>query len=336
MKSSLLGCIAAQLLLAVGPVSALRFDLSNKLTVPPLRADEANARIVSEDSISLSGRADKSPIVAAFFDQLIDHANPSLGTFKQRYWYNAEYYGGPGSPIVLQAPTEDAADGYTGYTTNRTLSGAFAQAINGVAIVLEHRYWGDSSPYDKLTTENMQYLTLDNAMLDLTYFAKNVKFAFDTDGESKPDKAPWVLTGCSYAGALTAWVHALEPGTFWTYHCSSAVVEAIDDLWQYWEVIEEAMPRNCSADVQRVMTHVDGVLTSGTDAKKAKLKKLFGLEILSDYDFATGIQGSLSTWQSIGFDTGYNGFHQFCDYVEVRFSSYFVLPPSFSKTNICS
>lgn len=26
------------------------------------------------------------------FDQLIDHNNPSLGTFKQRYWHTYEYY----------------------------------------------------------------------------------------------------------------------------------------------------------------------------------------------------------------------------------------------------
>ena len=27
-----------------------------------------------------------------YFDQLIDHANPSLGTFKQRYWHTYEFY----------------------------------------------------------------------------------------------------------------------------------------------------------------------------------------------------------------------------------------------------
>lgn len=27
-----------------------------------------------------------------YFDQLIDHDNPSLGTFKQRYWHTYEFY----------------------------------------------------------------------------------------------------------------------------------------------------------------------------------------------------------------------------------------------------
>lgn len=36
---------------------------------------------------------------AATFEQPIDHSNPSLGTFKQRYWYNTTYWKGPGSPV---------------------------------------------------------------------------------------------------------------------------------------------------------------------------------------------------------------------------------------------
>ena len=27
-----------------------------------------------------------------YFDQLIDHSNPSLGTFQQRYWHTYEFY----------------------------------------------------------------------------------------------------------------------------------------------------------------------------------------------------------------------------------------------------
>ena len=27
-----------------------------------------------------------------YFDQLIDHTDPSLGTFKQRYWHTYEFY----------------------------------------------------------------------------------------------------------------------------------------------------------------------------------------------------------------------------------------------------
>ncbi|KAJ2979767.1 hypothetical protein NQ176_g3048 [Zarea fungicola] len=149
--------------------------------------------------------AAKSNIQLAIFQQLIDHNNPSLGTFPQRYWFNAEFYSGPGSPIILSAPGEHAGDQYTGYTTNRSLPGLFAQATGGAALVLEHRYWGGSSPFQNLTADTLQYLTLDQAINDLTHFAENVELDFDPDGTSRPDKAPWVLSGCSYAGTLSAW-----------------------------------------------------------------------------------------------------------------------------------
>lgn len=37
----------------------------------------------------------------ATFPQLIDHSDPSLGTFPQRYWWNTTYWKGPGSPVWL-------------------------------------------------------------------------------------------------------------------------------------------------------------------------------------------------------------------------------------------
>ena len=37
----------------------------------------------------------------ATFEQLIDHDNPSLGTFSQFYYYSTEFWKGPGSPVVL-------------------------------------------------------------------------------------------------------------------------------------------------------------------------------------------------------------------------------------------
>lgn len=39
--------------------------------------------------------------------------------------------------VVLFTPGEIAADGYTGYLTNETLTGLFAQEIGGAVILLE-------------------------------------------------------------------------------------------------------------------------------------------------------------------------------------------------------
>ena len=164
-----------------------------------------------------------------FFQQLIDHDNPDLGTFPQKFWYNDQYWAGPGSPVVLFTPGEIAAAGYTGYLTNATITGAYAEAIGGAVVMLEHRYWGESSPYADLSTKNMQQLTLKNSIADLTYFAKTVNLPFDKNHSSSATNAPWVLSGGSYSGALSAWTEHTAPGTFWAYHASSAPVQAVND-----------------------------------------------------------------------------------------------------------
>lgn len=53
--------------------------------VPPLAADNVAVTDVS-------GAALPPLNTTYFFDQLIDHTNPSLGTFKQRFWHTWEWY----------------------------------------------------------------------------------------------------------------------------------------------------------------------------------------------------------------------------------------------------
>ena len=222
------------------------------------------------------------------FDQLIDHNNPSLGTFKQRYWYSTEYWRGPGSPIYLTTPGEQSATGFNRtWLTSSRLSGLMANRTGGAVIILEHRYWGESSPYEELTVDNLKYLTLEQSLKDLTYFAKKFVPPFDPSGNSSADKAPWIFSGGSYSGALAGWLAALEPGTFWAYYSSSGVVEAIGDFWQYFVPVQEATPKNCSSDVNVVIEYVDTILRFGTSQQKKALKEKFMLGDLTDQDFAS-------------------------------------------------
>ena len=102
---------------------------------------------------------------------------------------------------------------YTGYLTNRTVNGQIAQAQNGAAIVLEHRYYGLSNPYDDLSVKSLQFHTIQQAIDDLEYFTKNVVLP-QPDGDAvKPGQAPWVLVGGSYSGALTGFTM-----TKWVLH----------------------------------------------------------------------------------------------------------------------
>jgi hypothetical protein len=75
----------------------------------------------------------------ATFDQLLNHSMPSSPTFKQRYWWDATYWGGPGSPVFLFNSGESAADDFTGYLTNATIPGLYAQKFGGAVILIERR-----------------------------------------------------------------------------------------------------------------------------------------------------------------------------------------------------
>ena len=250
------------------------------------------------------------------FEQLIDHNNPSLGTFSQFYFWDTQYWKGPGSPVILFTPGEVNVTHYASYLgTNRT-TGVLAEKIGAATIVLEHRYWGVSSPFDDLTTENLQYLTLENAIKDLTHFAKTAQLPFATHFSSNADAVPWVLMGGSYSGALSAWTATVAPGTFWAYQASSAPVEAISDYWAYFLPVQQGMPKNCSADVTRVIDYMDNILLHGTADEVLALKSQFGLQdVEHNDDFMAALAAGPWQWQRNQFFTT-GGFFQWCDYIE--------------------
>lgn len=95
--------------------------------------------------------------------------------------------------------------GSVGYLTNATINGQIARQQNGATILLEHRFFGFSNPYPDLTVASLQFLTIQQAIDDLEYFANNVKLPMPGGDQVAPGQAPWVLVGGSYSGALTSY-----------------------------------------------------------------------------------------------------------------------------------
>ncbi|KAH7305100.1 peptidase S28 [Rhexocercosporidium sp. MPI-PUGE-AT-0058] len=259
---------------------------------------------------------------SGFFTQLLDHDNPSKGTFQQKFWWNTEYWAGPGSPIFLFTPGGAAAKLYApgGWLTNGTTPGRYAQEMKGAVVMIELRYWGDSSPYHTLNPETLQYMTLHQTVKDLTNFANNVVLPFDPTGcSSNADKVPWVFSGCSYAGSVAAWTEKLAPGTFWAYYATSAPAEAIYDYWQYSVPAQQGMPKNCSKDINTVVEYMDNIFMYGEESEKLALKAQFGLESLDHYDdlmaLLADVLGNLWQYHSFSPDYYYDIF-RFCDMIE--------------------
>ncbi|KAL0063141.1 hypothetical protein AAF712_009931 [Marasmius tenuissimus] len=195
-----------------------------------------------------------------------------------------------------------------------------AQIFNGATVLLEHRFYGFSNPVQDLKGSTLaKYHTIEQAVEDLEYFAKNVELPMVDGGEVGPGVVPWLLTGCSYMGALTAWTMAEKPGLFHAGWSSSAPVEPIYNFWRYFEPIREYMPKNCSADIEAVITHVDKAIGSNNKTEIQKLKANFGMSNVTNVDdFVSTLTTPLWRWQEIAPDSGpKTRFGEFCDALEV-------------------
>ncbi|KAF9535134.1 serine carboxypeptidase S28-domain-containing protein [Crepidotus variabilis] len=289
-------------------------NMMHKAAMPKISAPDASIPVFSKSGAQLP------PYETVYiFNQLIDHNNPKLGTFKQRFWHTYENYE-QGGPVILTTPGETNADGYSGYLTNKTINGLLAAQQNGTTVVLEHRFYGESNPYNNLTSQSLRLHTIQQAIDDLEYFAKNVHLPMPNGDNLTPDRTPWVMIGGSYAGALTSWVMVDKPNLFAAGYGSSGVVEAIADFWRYFEPVREHMPKNCSTDVQKTIQYIDKVLTGKNQTAIKGIKNLFGLANLTHVDDVAGaLRNNLWDWQSLSVTSGPNTtFYHFCDALETK------------------
>lgn len=194
-----------------------------------------------------------------------------------------------------------------------------AKATNGLGVILEHRYYGDSIPVEDFSTENLRFLTTDQALADTAYFAKNVKFAGLEDVDLSPESTPWIAYGGSYAGAFVAFLRVLYPDVYFGAISSSGVPEAIWDYWKYFEAAAVYGPPACVETTQKLTHVVDNILIGkkGSDSV-AQLKAVFGLpNVTYDNDFASAINGGIYGLQSLNWDPtqSSDSFFQYCSNV---------------------
>ncbi|CAG8708853.1 13805_t:CDS:2, partial [Racocetra fulgida] len=206
----------------------------------------------------------------------------SCGTFSQRFFVNSTYYK-PGGPIFLHTPGEDPINPKLVKASGVS---EIVASFNGLLIVIEHRYYGESYPPIKnLTTPNMKFLTVNQALADFAEFIKKPP----TDIIKIPKDAKWIFVGGSYAGNLAAWMRKKFPKLVFAAWASSAPLLAKLDFFEYDLAIGHALPcRDRVAEAFKLF--IDPILLSGNRTQIASLKSLFGLDVLDDdQDFASAI-----------------------------------------------
>jgi hypothetical protein len=234
--------------------------------------------------------------------------------FPLRYWFDASHYSPGGPVIVLESGETDGTERLP--YLQKGIVNILAQATNGTGVILEHRYYGTSFPTPDLSTENLRFLTTDQALADTAYFAQNVVFEGLEGHNLTASHVPWIAYGGSYAGAFVAFLRVLYPHVFWGAISSSGVTKAIYDYWEYYEPVREYGPPDCIATTQKLTNVVDNILIGhhGTLAV-LELKAAFGMESVTyNDDFANALSFGIGAWQGKNWDPAVNdpSFSEYC------------------------
>ena len=203
---------------------------------------------------SLERRQDASEYPAHTIDMPIDHFpnNPRYAphtnaTFSQRYYFDSTYYK-PGGPVYLYIGGETS--GPSRFSNLETgIIQILMNATNGLGVILENRYYGESYPYGTSTTDQLAYLTTEQTIADNAYFATHATFPGIKGNISAPT-TPWILYGGSLAGAQTAFSIKQYGGLLYGGIASSAVIHAVLAYPEWYAPIQKFAPQGTASVTQ--------------------------------------------------------------------------------------
>lgn len=237
--------------------------------------------------------------------------------FNLRYWFDAQYYK-KGGPVIVLSAGEASGTARLPFL-QKGIVAKLANATNGLGVILEHRYYGESFPVGDLSTESMRFLTTDQALADTAYFAQNVEFAGLEDLDLTSNTTPYIAYGGSYAGGFVAILRKLYPDVYFGAISSSGVTEAIWDFWQYLDAANVYGPPECIETTKKLTNVVDNILIGKKGSETVtKLKQTFGLpNVTNDADFAGAINWGIFGLQGLNWDPALSddSFFTYCDKV---------------------
>ncbi len=308
--------ITRQCVIALGAVSAvqaldksLRIGSGGRTIHHFLREIESNPFELARRDLEARDINPEKLYPKQYFDIPVDHFpdNPKYAphtnrTFKNRYWFDDSHYK-PGGPVIILQSGETNALSRLPYMQNGILA-LLAEATNGMAVVLEHRYYGYSFPTRYLTTKDLRFLTTEQALADEVYFAQNIVFPGHEDKNLTSYTTPYISYGGSYPGAFSAFLRVKYPDVFWGSIASSGVTKAIYNYWEYFAPIAEYGPAFAMKTHRMFTQMIDNILIGKSDNQtlRTELKTAFGLpNVTHDADFANQLASGLSWWQELNW-----------------------------------
>ena len=206
------------------------------------------------------------------FQQKLNHQDLNDSrTFTQRYFINTQYASSPSAPTLFYLCGEATCQGPSGALFY------FAEKLKANLISLEHRYYGKSQPFAQLSTENLKYLSTENALQDAALFQK---FAMNQLGFN----GKWIVVGGSYAGSLAAYYREKFPQLVAGALASSGPVQADDNFEEYDKHVASVAGPECLSQIHKVVAQLESALQKPEEL--TRLKATFSAEkLLTDLDF---------------------------------------------------
>lgn len=201
-------------------------------------------------------------------------------TYPNRFFVNDTYYKTGGPVILLDVGqvgiSRSIASIVLGEHRGDSAPMRLAKKLNGLVVALEHRYYGYSRPVPMVERSGLpragasgyEYLTIDQALEDLAYFANKfntTRLRYNdvvrNTSNLGPYNTPWIVMGGSYGGSRAAWSRVKHPEIFHASWASSAPMQFPFDGSILVNPIMHALPRNCTDDIAAAVKYVDGVAT---------------------------------------------------------------------------
>ncbi|KAA6398939.1 MAG: putative Thymus-specific serine protease [Streblomastix strix] len=199
------------------------------------------------------------------FQQNLDHFESNTKQlFNQRYIINSKYYNGSHNMLFVLG-------GKGGIAPDLVDKGhvvELAQKIGAVIVGLEHRFYGQSRPYDTTTSDHLQFLTSKQAVADAGRF---IEWIINTELKKCTIRRT-ITVGGGYGGSLSAWVRARYPHLVIGSIASSAPLLAKQDFWEYDQVVVQAIGDECFNDLKTGMNEAVNWIYNYIDQIRKKLK----------------------------------------------------------------
>ncbi|ALC46987.1 CG18493, partial [Drosophila busckii] len=214
-----------------------------------------------------------------------------------RYLINEDYFRS-GSPIFIYLGGEweiDASSITSGLWVD------IAKEHNGSLLYTEHRFFGQSIPIKPLSTANLKYQSVQQALADVINLIKTLK----TQAKYKDSKV--LVSGCSYSATMAVWIKKLYPDIILGSWASSAPLDAKVDFKDYMRIVGKAYRQLGSEDCYNLIDNATAYYEDLFDEGKGKeAKKL--LNLCSNFD----VNNERDIWQI--FSTIANIFAGFAQY----------------------